>query len=256
VIVAGAVLCFTPLAAVGVGIVIGVGVATGAGLATGTLDPRQIAFSGVLGGIAGGVGASGLDALASVRAGLGMGVTGELGQELIHGGGIDLQSIAVNGAVGALTGGIGFRMSSATATSAARVAGVGAVSDGSGSIVRQALTGDHTIDVGRVAFDAAGGAGSSVASHYFGAGQLDPLSGHPRWPATPERQALPRGPAPQLVTVHRRISEAVELQIQHETGLILRGRHAETSRAEVARDSLTAHTSTGPDSVAIERVGD
>jgi RHS repeat-associated protein len=191
VIVAGAVLCFTPLAAVGVGIVIGAGVAAGTGLAAGTVDPRQIAFSGLLGGIAGGVGASGLDALASVRAGLNMGVAGDLGQQLIQGGRIDVHSIAVNGAVGALTGGIGFRMSSAVTTSATRVAAVGTFSEGSGSVVRQALTGDHAIDVGRVAFDAAGGTASSAANQYFGPQPLTAQSGQLVLPAAPERPAVP-----------------------------------------------------------------
>ena len=119
-IVAGAVLCFTPLAPVGAGILIGAAVSAGTGFATGTLDPRQVALSGVLGGVSGGAGAAGLSVGWSVGVGVGVGAAGDLGTQLIRGGPIDWQSVAVHGAVGGLTGGIGNRLGSNPAAGSVR----------------------------------------------------------------------------------------------------------------------------------------
>jgi hypothetical protein len=167
VITSGAVLCVTPLAPVGVGILIGAGIAAGTGLVTGTLDPRQVALGGVLGGVSGGAGAANLSAARSIGLGIGMGGGGDFGTQLIQRQPIDWQSIPVNAAMGGLTGGIGYRMGGHPTTTAARSAVVGGATEGSGSVVRQALTGDHTVDLGQVAFDAAEGAASSVANDHF-----------------------------------------------------------------------------------------
>jgi RHS repeat-associated protein len=221
VIVTGAVLCFTPLAPVGVGILIGAGVSAGTGFVTGTLDPRLVALSGVLGGITGGAGAADLIATRSIALGVGMGAVGDFGTQLVQGGPIDWQSVAVNGVVGGLTGGIGYRMGANPSTTATRAALVGGATEGGGSVVRLALTGDHSVDLGRVAFDAAGGAGSSVANDRFSpnppVAPREPL----QLPAPPQPLALPPGPGPETVTVYRRTDHVAELQIQQETGLIL-----------------------------------
>jgi len=220
VIVTGAVLCFT-LAPVGVGILIGAGVSAGAGFATGTLDPRQVALSGVLGGISGGAGAASLSATESIALGVGMGGVGDFGAQLIQGGPIGWQSLAVNGVVGGLTGGIGYRLGANQTTTAARSALAGGVTEGGGSVVRQALTGDHTVDLGQVAFDAAGGVASGGAGHHFSPEVPPPPRELLELPAPPQRLAVPPGPGPQMVTVYRRTDHVAELQIHQETGLIL-----------------------------------
>ena len=220
-IVTGAVLCFTPLAPIGAGILIGAAVSAGTGFATGNFDPRQVALSGVLGGITGGAGAAGLSAGQSIALGVGLGATGDLGSQLIQGGPIDWNSVAVNGAVGGLTGGIGFRLGQNPTTNLAHTALTGAATDGGGSVVRQALTGDHTVNLSEVAFDAAGGAANSTANEYFA--RLNPVDVEQplALPPGPTRLALPPGPGPDMVTVYRRTDHGVELQIQQETGLIL-----------------------------------
>jgi hypothetical protein len=181
-------------------------------------------LSGVLGGVSGGAGAAGLSVGWSVGVGVGVGAAGDLGTQLIRGGPIDWQSVAVHGAVGGLTGGIGNRLGSNPAAGGVRVATVGAATDGGGSVVTQALTGDHTVDLTQVALDAAGGGAGGTANRYFRsrAAGID-LVPEPQLAlaAGPQRLALPPGQGPDMVTVYRRTDHVVELQIQQETGLIL-----------------------------------
>jgi RHS repeat-associated protein len=205
VVVGGAALCFTPLAPIGAGVMIGAAVSAATGLAAGALDPRQVALGGVLGGISGGVGAVGFSATQSAFLGVGVGAAGDLGSQLIAGGRIDWKSVAVNGGVGGPAGAIGVRAQAYTASSGVRAAAVGAMTDGGSSVLTQALTGDHTIDVNRIALDAAGGAASVYAGHYF-----EPAN-------VLDRRAT--GPRPDPVTVNRGTDLAVELQIRLETGL-------------------------------------
>ena len=82
--------------------------------------------------------------------------------------------------------------------------------------MRQALTGDRTVDLTEVAFDAAGGAGSGVANDYFSARLLlgrdapTPLA----LAAGPQRLALPAGAATETVATFRGGGDVVALQIE------------------------------------------
>jgi hypothetical protein len=155
--------------------------------------------------------------------GVRVGAAGDLTTQAIQGGPIDWGSVAFNGVVGGVAGGVGFRLGQNPATSVGRTALVGAATDAGESVVRQALTGDRTVDLTEVAFDAAGGAGSGVANDYFSARRLPGLD--PPTPlaltAGPQRLALPAGPTTEIVATFRRGGDVVALQIELETGLVL-----------------------------------
>ncbi len=178
VVAAGVGLLFVPGGqAFGVGILIGVGTSAAAGLATGTFDPRQVAFSGVLGGITGGVGAATSSVGAAAASGAVLGGAGDLGSQMIAGRTIDWQSVAVSTGIGAVTGGIGEKFEPAVPALTGRpsVSTItqsslnGAVLSGGGEYAHQALTGDGSIDPRTIMIQAAGGGAQGGADHVFGA---------------------------------------------------------------------------------------
>ena len=166
VVAAGVGLLFVPGGqAFGVGILIGVGTSAAAGLATGTFDPRQVAFSGVLGGITGGVGAATSSVGAAAASGAVLGGAGDLGSQMIAGRGIDWRSVAVSTGIGAVTGGVGEKFEPAvpaltgrpTMSTISQSTVNGAVLGGGGEFAKQALTGDGSIDPRTIMIQAAGG---------------------------------------------------------------------------------------------------
>jgi hypothetical protein len=178
VVAAGVGLLFVPGGqAFGVGILIGVGTSAAAGLATGTFDPRQVAFSGALGGVTGGVGAATSGVGAAVASGAVLGGAGDLGSQMIAGHGVDWQSVAVSTGIGAVTGGLGEKFEPAVPALTGRpsVSTItqssinGAVLGGGGEYAHQVLTGDGPIDPRMIMIQAAGGGAQGGADHVFGA---------------------------------------------------------------------------------------
>lgn len=226
VITTGAVLCATPLAPVGAGIVIGAGVSTGAGLASGALDPRQVALSGVAGGFGGGLGTLGLGVGTSVGAGVVTGGASELGSQVVDGRPIDGWSVAVSAAVGGLTNGIGLRLGVEPGPSGRRLALVGAGTDASGSLAEQALTGDHSVDLILVALEAAGGAAGTATGgpdtadlpfRRWATLDADPV---PAITSIGSRQPLA---SRALIDLHRHGDDPLLFEIRRETGLATLG---------------------------------
>jgi len=166
VVAVGVGLCFTPLAAVGVGILIGAGVSAAAGLATGTFDPRAVALSGLLGGAAGGAGAAFSSTGAAMATGGAIGFGGDVAMQAASGQSIDWNRSLISGGVGVITAGIGASTSTYTNT-VIRSAAAGSVTDAGADIAAQALTGDGHIDLGSVAFSALSGGGTSAVTHHL-----------------------------------------------------------------------------------------
>ena len=176
VVVAGVGLMFVPGGQViGAGILIGAATSAGIGVATGTFDPRQVAFSGLMGGVSGGAGALTSSAGAAVASGALLGGTGDLGSQMISGGPIDWGSVATSTGLGALTAGIGSKLNppgppgmippTPTIRSTAAATVQGATLDGGSEIIKQTLTGDHKVDLNSVAITAAGGGLSGANGH-------------------------------------------------------------------------------------------
>ncbi len=166
VVALGVGLCFTPFAAVGAGILIGAAVSSAAGLASGTFDPRAVAVSGVIGGLAGGAGAAFSSTSASLATGGAIGFGGDVAMQATTGQPINWNRALVSGGVGIVTAGIGSSTSSATNT-ALRSAAAGSATDAGADIATQALTGDGHIDLGSVAFSAISGGGTSAVTHHL-----------------------------------------------------------------------------------------
>jgi len=164
VVALGVGLCFTPFAAVGVGILLGAGATAAAGFASGNFDPRAVAIGGVVGGAAGGIGAATSSLGAGMAAGGGIGFGGDVAMQAVSGQPIDWNRAVISGGVGAITVGIGASTSNFTNT-AVRSALVGGATDAGADIAAQALTGDGHIDMGSVVFSAASGTATSGVTH-------------------------------------------------------------------------------------------
>lgn len=243
VIVGGVVLLATPLAPIGAGILIGAGMAAGMGFATGTFDPRQVVLGGVIGGVTAGAGsvAANIGNTAArtaftVGAGTLVGAGNELGNQVISGQPIDWQSVGVNGLVSGATFGVGGRLQ--TMTSSVRQGVVyGAVTDGTGNLVTQRLTGDGSIDMAEFLTATGSGGALGGSEHYFGARhqQLEVPPGQLALEAGPQRLMLTAGDGPEMITVYRGTSFGSEHAIQRETGMMM---------SDAARD---AYMGTGGD---------
>jgi RHS repeat-associated protein len=122
-VVGGVALCFTPLAAVGAGMLIGVGSSAGSQyLTTGRVDWSSVAISGAAGGVAGGVGSAvgGSELVAnlagnagrfaplvpSIANGAAGGASGGLTQSLLSGQPPTIEGLATDMVIGGATGGL------------------------------------------------------------------------------------------------------------------------------------------------------